>query len=118
MTRSLANAKTYIKGDFRGRLAQSHCTTAGSTEPRFPTKAAARGRRRPCTAPVTGFSGMEDSVQSRPFDLRRTLREHRLAAGTAQAGYVNLSWDNAALMSLDTLGKLGIAENEAVELEL
>jgi molybdopterin-containing oxidoreductase family iron-sulfur binding subunit len=30
----------------------------------------------------------------------------------------NLSWDNAALMSLDTMGKLGIEENEAIELEL
>jgi molybdopterin-containing oxidoreductase family iron-sulfur binding subunit len=30
----------------------------------------------------------------------------------------NLSWDNAALMSYDTMGKLKVAENEAVELEL
>ncbi len=30
----------------------------------------------------------------------------------------SLSWDNAALMSLATLGKLGIAENEAIELDL
>jgi molybdopterin-containing oxidoreductase family iron-sulfur binding subunit len=30
----------------------------------------------------------------------------------------NLSWDNAALMSLDTMGKLGVEENEAIELEL
>ncbi len=30
----------------------------------------------------------------------------------------NLSWDNAALISLDTQVRLGIAENEAVELEL
>ena len=30
----------------------------------------------------------------------------------------NLSWDNAALMSLETMGKLGIEENEAIELEL
>ena len=30
----------------------------------------------------------------------------------------SLSWDNAALMSLATLGKLSIAENEAIELEL
>jgi molybdopterin-containing oxidoreductase family iron-sulfur binding subunit len=30
----------------------------------------------------------------------------------------NLSWDNAALVSYDTLLKLGIEENEAIELEL
>ena len=30
----------------------------------------------------------------------------------------NLSWDNAALMSLDTMLKLGVEENEAIELNL
>jgi molybdopterin-containing oxidoreductase family iron-sulfur binding subunit len=30
----------------------------------------------------------------------------------------NLSWDNAALISLDTMSKLGIEENDAIELEL
>jgi molybdopterin-containing oxidoreductase family iron-sulfur binding subunit len=30
----------------------------------------------------------------------------------------NLAWDNAALISLETMGKLGIEENEAIELEL
>jgi MoCo/4Fe-4S cofactor protein with predicted Tat translocation signal len=30
----------------------------------------------------------------------------------------NISWDNAALLSMDTMGKLGIEENEAIELEL
>ena len=30
----------------------------------------------------------------------------------------SLSWDNAALLSLDTMKSLGVAENEAIELEL
>jgi MoCo/4Fe-4S cofactor protein with predicted Tat translocation signal len=30
----------------------------------------------------------------------------------------NLSWDNAALMSLDTMGRLGVEENEAIELSV
>ena len=30
----------------------------------------------------------------------------------------NMSWDNAALMNMDTMGKLGIEENDAVELTL
>ena len=108
------NAKTYIKGDYEAGWRKSlhdgwvegSAFTAGAGAP--PAGAIA------ATAPV---SGMEIQFKADPsiFDGRY-----------ANVGWLqelpkqvtSMSWDNAALMSLDTLGKLGIAENEAIELEL
>ncbi len=110
----LANARTYIKGDFNAGWRKALHDgwvegTAFSAKAGSPTAAAL-----PATAAV---AGMEIQFRADPsiFDGRY-----------ANVGWLqelpkqvtSMSWDNAALMSLDTLGKLGIAENEAVELEL
>ncbi len=111
----LANARTYIKGDFEAGWRQSlHDGWVEGTA--FPAKSAAPSASTP-VASAAPSSGIEIQFKSDPsiFDGRY-----------ANVGWLqelpkqvtSLSWDNAALMSLDTLGKLGIAENEAVELNL
>ncbi len=122
-----ANAKTYIGsakgggGDFGtawkkalhdGWVDGSASTAANVGAP----KAAAPAAPAPAPAPA-GDGTLEIKFVPDP-----SLYDGRYAnLGWLQElpkQVTNLSWDNAALMSLDTMGKLGIEENEAIELEL
>ena len=112
-----ANSKTYIKGDAEagwrkalhdGWVADS-AFAAGSKTP--------GGGALPQASKAVSSNGLEVSFRNDP-----SLYDGRYAnVGWLQElpkQVTNLSWDNAALMSLATLDKLGIAENEAVELNL
>ena len=81
------------------------------------TKSPGSGTLAADTQPVGSDSGLEISFRSDP-----SLYDGRYAnIGWLQElpkQVTSLSWDNAALMSLATIEKLGIAENEAVELSL
>jgi molybdopterin-containing oxidoreductase family iron-sulfur binding subunit len=111
-----ANAKQYIKGDFEAgwRKALHDGWVEGTA---FTPKSGAPGAGSVPAAQVASNGGMEIVFRHDPsiFDGRY-----------ANVGWLqelpkqvtSLSWDNATLVSLATLEKLGIAENEAVELEL
>jgi MoCo/4Fe-4S cofactor protein with predicted Tat translocation signal len=113
----VANAKTYIKGDFESGWRKAlHDGWVDGTA--FTAKAGGPGAGTVGSYPFPGSTnGIEINFKHDPsiFDGR-----------FANVGWLqelpkqvtSLSWDNAALMSLDTLGKLNIAENEAIELEL
>ena len=114
-----ATAKTYIKGDFAAgwRKAlhdgwvEGTASTAGSGAPATPNAAA--------VAPIAPSSG--DQLEVR-FLADPSLYDGRYGNnGWLQElpkQITNLSWDNAALISLDTMTKLGIEENEAAELSV
>ena len=117
-----ANAKTYIGaarggGDFAtawrkalhdGWVEGTAFTASGVSAPKAPAAQAG-------AAPAAG--GMEIS-----FRPDTSIYDGRYSNNGWQQEIprqvTNISWDNAALMSLDTMGKLGIDENEALELEL
>ncbi len=111
----VANAKTYIKdGDFptAWRKALHDGWVEGTAfEPKTLTAKAVGGN---ALAPV---SGIEISFKS-----DSSLYDGRYANnGWLQElpkQVTSISWDNAALMNMDLMGKLGIEENEAVELTL
>ena len=83
----VANAKTYIKGDF-AKAWRRRCTMAGSR--------ARHSLRRPFRAPkavapaaaarLPADGTLEIKFLPDPVALRRALCQHRLAAGAAQAG--------------------------------
>jgi molybdopterin-containing oxidoreductase family iron-sulfur binding subunit len=110
----LANAKTYIKGDFptAWRKALHDGWVEGTA---FTPKSGTPNDLHVMSMPSGG--GLEIS-----FRNDSSLYDGRYAnVGWLQElpkQVTSLSWDNAALMSLVTLEKLGIAENEAIELEL
>ncbi|MEO7030323.1 MAG: TAT-variant-translocated molybdopterin oxidoreductase [Acidobacteriaceae bacterium] len=112
----VANAKTYITGDFatgwRKSLHDGWVEGTAFTAKSVGTPSA--------TAPASTGNpggGMEIVFKHDP-----SLYDGRFANnGWLQElpkPVTSLSWDNAALMSMDTMGKLGIEENEAIELEL
>jgi len=111
----VANAKTYIKGDFpTGWKKALHDGWVADTA--FVPKTL--GAPKAATPkPMKPSSGIEISFKADP-----SLYDGRYANnGWMQElpkQVTNLSWDNAALMSMDLMGKLGIEENEAIELEL
>ncbi len=112
----VAHAKTYINGDFESgwRKALHDGWVEGTAF--SPNKGAPGGASLPAAAaPVAG--GIEIAFKNDP-----SIYDGRFAnVGWLQElpkQVTSLSWDNAALMSLDTLKKLDIAENEAIELEL
>ncbi len=111
-----ANAKQYIKGDFEAGFKKAiHNGWVDGTA--FTPKSGGGGGGSIPAAPSTAAGGLEISFRNDPsiFDGRY-----------ANVGWLqelpkqvtSLSWDNAALVSLDTMKKLGVAENEAVELDL
>ena len=112
----VATAKTYIKGDFQAgwRKALHDGWVEGSAF--TPGSAAAVTSVKPA-APMAASTG--DQLEIR-FLADPSLYDGRYANnGWLQElpkQITNLSWDNAALLSLDTMTKLGIEENEAVEL--
>ncbi len=107
-------AKTYIKGDFQTgwRKALHDGWVEGTALPAGEPVATARPAQP--MAPSTG-----DQLEIR-FHADPSLYDGRYANnGWLQElpkQITNLSWDNAALVSLNTMSKLGIEENEAVEL--
>ena len=111
----VANAKTYIKGDPQSGWRKAlHDGWVDGTAFTASSKAPAGAGGFPAPAPS---SGIEIAFKADPsiFDGRY-----------ANVGWLqelpkqvtSLSWDNAALMSLTTMGRLKIEENEAIELEL
>ena len=115
----LATAKTYIQGDFPtgwrkalhdGWVADSAFQpSAGVGTPRVVASTGA--------APRSAGSGLEVRFHTDP-----SLYDGRYGNnGWLQElpkQVTNLSWDNAALISLATMERLGIEENEAVELQV
>ena len=111
-----ANAKTYIKGDFNAgwRKALHDGWVEGTA---FTPKSGAPGAGVAAATAPTGAGGLEIAFRNDP-----SLFDGRFAnVGWLQElpkQVTSMSWDNAALLSLNTLQKLDIAENEAIELEL
>ncbi len=112
-----ANAKTYLKGDFATAWKKAlHDGWVSDTAFAAKGVGSAKAPAAASTAGAPG-GGLEVSFKSDP-----SLYDGRYGNnGWLQElpkQVTNLSWDNAALMSLDTMGKAGIQENEAVELEI
>ncbi len=112
-----ATAKTYIKGDFAAgwRKALHDGWVDGTAYTPSAAGAAAKlGTQTPAFQQSTG-NQLEIRFQADP-----SLYDGRYANnGWLQElpkQITNLSWDNAALVSVNTMDKLGIEENEAVEL--
>ncbi len=114
----LANAKTYIQGDFPTgwRKALHDGWVAGTA---FPPAGA--GTPKPTQAGVAVAQGGGKTLEVR-FLTDPSLYDGRYGNnGWLQElpkQLTNLSWDNAALVSLATMEALGIEENEAVELQV
>ncbi len=111
----VANAKTYIKGDFvQGWKKALHDGWVEGTA--FEAKGVGAPKAAAATTALPG-GGMEISFRADP-----SLYDGRYANNgwleELPKQITNLSWDNATLISLDTMLKLGIEENEAIELEL
>jgi MoCo/4Fe-4S cofactor protein with predicted Tat translocation signal len=112
----VANAKTYIKGDLgAGWKKALHDGWVADTAFEPKTLGAPKASTAAPAAPVSGV--VEISFKPDP-----SLYDGRYANnGWLQElpkQVTNMSWDNAALMNMDLMGKLGIEENEAIELEL
>jgi molybdopterin-containing oxidoreductase family iron-sulfur binding subunit len=112
----LANAKTYITGgDFAtGWKKALHDGWVANTA--FTPKTLGAPKSAPATASAA-VSGIEIS-----YKPDASIYDGRYANnGWLQElpkQVTNVSWDNAALMNMDLMGKLGIEENEAIELTL
>ncbi len=108
------NAKTYIKGDFAAgwRKALHDGWVEGTA---FTPKTVSPSSATLPTVPAS--TGLEIAFKHDP-----SLFDGRYAnIGWLQElpkQVTNLSWDNAVLMSLNTMDKLKVAENEAVELSV
>ncbi len=111
-----ATAKTYIKGDFEAgwRKALHDGWVEGTA---YPLTAGGAAPKIVATQSTTASSG--DQLEVR-FLADPSLYDGRFGNnGWLQElpkQITNLSWDNAALASLNTMTKLGIEENDAVEL--
>jgi MoCo/4Fe-4S cofactor protein with predicted Tat translocation signal len=113
----VANNKQYIKGDPEAGWRKAlHDGWIEGTAFTAGTKAPSAGGSMPAPAP-SAAGELEIAFRSDP-----SIYDGRYAnVGWLQElpkQITSLSWDNAALMSLVTMEKLGIAENEAIELEL
>ena len=113
----VANAKTYIKGDFAtGWRKALHDGWAAGTA--FTPKAGVPARITSLSANApSSTSGYEISFRPDP-----SIYDGRYAnVGWLQElprQVTNLSWDNAALMSMGTMSNLKVEETELIELEL
>jgi molybdopterin-containing oxidoreductase family iron-sulfur binding subunit len=110
-----ANAKTYIKGDFATawRRALHDGWVEGTA---FTPKAVAAAKNGTFPASTANGSGLEISFLPDP-----SLYDGRFAnVGWLQElpkQVTNLSWDNAALMSLRTMEALKLEQGDAVQIE-
>jgi MoCo/4Fe-4S cofactor protein with predicted Tat translocation signal len=109
----VANAKTYIKGDFAAgwRKALHDGWVEGSA---FTAKASGAGKSAVASFPVAASSGLEVSFRPDP-----SLYDGRFAnVGWLQElpkQVTNLSWDNAAIMSMGTMAELKLEESDPVK---
>jgi len=111
----VANAKTYLKGaDFAtGWKKALHDGWVEGTAFE-PKTLSAKAVPAAAAAPVSGIEisfKTDASVYDGRYANNGWLQE-------LPKQVTNVSWDNAALMNMDLMGKLGIEENEAVELSL
>ena len=114
----LATAKTYIEGDFaKGWQKALHDGWVDGTA--FTPTTLGAPKAMPANASTAGSNGGGNTLEIR-FLADPSVYDGRYSNnGWMQElprQVTNLSWDNAALVSLATLEKLGIEENEAVEL--
>jgi molybdopterin-containing oxidoreductase family iron-sulfur binding subunit len=112
----VANAKTYIKGDFAAGWRKAlHDGWVADTA--FTPKAGVPARVTAFAAPQGSSSGYELAFRPDP-----SLYDGRFAnVGWLQElpkQVTNLSWDNAALVSMATMAALKVEETELIELEL
>jgi MoCo/4Fe-4S cofactor protein with predicted Tat translocation signal len=130
----VANAKTYLKGDFAAAWKKSlhdgwvegtafEAKTAGAPKTQIPF---GNDKQNAGGAEIIPFGndkqkGNSDGVEI-SFKSDPSLYDGRYGNnGWLQElpkQVTNLSWDNAALMDLSLMEKLGIEENEAVEITL
>ncbi|HMG03096.1 MAG TPA: TAT-variant-translocated molybdopterin oxidoreductase, partial [Edaphobacter sp.] len=112
----VANAKTYIKGDFAAgwRKALHDGWVEGTA---FAPKAGVPARVTAFPAPASSGSGYEISFRPDP-----SLYDGRYGnVGWLQElpkQVTNLSWDNAALVSMKTMADLKAEETNLIEIEL
>jgi MoCo/4Fe-4S cofactor protein with predicted Tat translocation signal len=113
----VANAKTYIKGDFAAgwRKALHDGWVEGTA---FTAKAGGAGKNAVASSPAAAAtSGLEVSFRPDP-----SIYDGRFAnVGWLQElpkQVTNLSWDNAAIMSLNTLADLKLDESDPVKISL
>jgi molybdopterin-containing oxidoreductase family iron-sulfur binding subunit len=110
-----ANAKTYIKGDFATswRKALHDGWVEGTA---FPAKAGGAGKGAVALPAAAPASGLEISFRPDP-----SLYDGRYAnVGWLQElpkQVTSLSWDNAALMGIETMADLKLEESDPVEIE-
>jgi molybdopterin-containing oxidoreductase family iron-sulfur binding subunit len=114
----LANAKTSAKGDFASSWRKSlHDGWVTGSAPTGAAKTAGSGGESLPPTQAASAGGLEIAFKHDP-----SLFDGRYAnVGWLQElpkQVTSLSWDNAALVSLNTQEKLGIAENDAIEIEL
>jgi MoCo/4Fe-4S cofactor protein with predicted Tat translocation signal len=112
-----ANAKTYIKGDFATswRKALHDGWVEGTA---FTAKSGGAGKSAVASFPVAAAPiGLEISFRPDP-----SIYDGRFAnVGWLQElpkQVTNLSWDNAAIMSMNTLGDLKLDESDPVKISL
>ena len=111
----VANAKTYIKGDFAAswRKALHDGWVEGTA---FTAKAGGAGKSAVASFPVpaTASNGLEVSFRPDP-----SIYDGRFAnVGWMQElpkQVTNLSWDNAAIMSINTMADLKLEESDPVK---
>jgi molybdopterin-containing oxidoreductase family iron-sulfur binding subunit len=111
-----ANARTYIKGEFAAGWRKAlHDGWVDGTA--FEAKSGGPNDLHVMSSPPPAAGTMEISFRPDP-----SLYDGRFAnVGWLQElpkQVTSLSWDNAALMSMDTMSMLGIEENETLELSL
>jgi molybdopterin-containing oxidoreductase family iron-sulfur binding subunit len=112
----VANAKTYIKGDFAAGWRKS-LHDGWVAETAFAPKAGVPARVTAFPAGKPSTSGLEIAFRPDP-----SLYDGRFANnGWLQElpkPITNLSWDNAALMSINTMAQLKAEETNLIEIEL
>jgi MoCo/4Fe-4S cofactor protein with predicted Tat translocation signal len=113
------NAKAYIKGDFaNGWRKALHDGWVDGTA----FTAASVGAPKTAAPAAAAPAPSGDGTLEIKFLPDPSIYDGRYAnVGWLQElpkQVTNLSWDNAVLLSLDTMARLGVEENEAIELEL
>ena len=109
----LSNAKSYIKGDFAAGWRKAlHDGWVDGTA--FTAKAGGAGKSAVGSFPIAASSGLEVSFRPDP-----SIYDGRFAnVGWMQElpkQVTNLSWDNAAIMSMGTMGDLKLEESDPVK---
>nr|WP_263384977.1 TAT-variant-translocated molybdopterin oxidoreductase [Granulicella arctica] len=114
-----ANAKTYLKGDSAAAWRKS--LHDGWVEGTAFTTAKSGSPAKTGVAPSLAANADKDAIEI-SFRPDPSLYDGRFSnVGWLQElpkQVTNLSWDNAALMSMDTIGRLNLEENHPVEIEL